>query len=58
MRSTYWPIERPSFSANSSIALFVAGFLQCISGFDRHFVYIGENIFSIYNNLMADRLVA
>lgn len=33
-------------------------FLQCISGFDRDFVYIGENIFSIDNNLMANRLAA
>jgi len=33
-------------------------FLQCISSFDRDFVYIGENIFSIDNNLMADRLAA
>lgn len=27
-------------------------FLQCISSYDRDFVYIGENIFSIDNNLM------
>jgi len=33
-------------------------FLRCISGFDRDFVHIGENIFSIDNNLMADRLAA
>lgn len=26
-------------------------FLQCISGYDRDFVYVGENIFSIDNNL-------
>jgi FkbM family methyltransferase len=28
-------------------------FLQCIAGHDRDFVYIGENIFSIDNNLMT-----
>src|SRR5665213_2637829 len=33
-------------------------FLQCNSGFDRDFVYIDENIFSIDNNLMANRLAA
>lgn len=27
-------------------------FLQCISSYDRDFVYVGENIFSIDNNLM------